>query len=359
MTGDDNPAVTPGQKDGKVTKHSFRLPDGVDYVGNKGDNILMRVEIPLDEEGFFGRQCPSCEQVFRIAHDDYEALPDDLRLWCVYCGHNDDHNEFLTTQQKERILRPATDIAMQLVGQMFDKSFGGLARRTRGSMISFSYRSTPYYPEPLPDIDEERLVRERSCSSCSLRYAVFGEHRFCPVCGPLAPGVVAVDAIAAETARLDVLATLPAQSVAALREQGVFDRIYVDTIENLVSIVESLASSTFNTTVPGAPALLKGKGNVFQRLNDMAGLFQTYVGSDLRGTVGAPLWSLLESTWAARHVFGHRDGIVDDRYLANVPTATVSAGQRLVLSETSVRQAIDATIDATRTLCDAITGVGP
>jgi hypothetical protein len=351
---EDGPGVTPGKEDGKVAKHNFRLPEGAEYVGVEGDNIVMRVEIPLDEEGFFGRQCPSCDQVFRIAHDDYEALPDDLRLWCVYCGHNDDHSEFLTTQQEERTLRPATDVAMQLVDQMFDKSLGGLARRTRGSMIRFSYRSTPYYPEPLPGIDEERLVRERRCSSCSLRYAVFGEHRFCPVCGPLAPGVVAADALAAESARLDALSTLPADSAATLREQGVFDRIYVDTIENLVSIVESLASSTFNTTVSGAQAMLKGKRNVFQRLDDMAELFQAHVGSDLRGTVGPPLWSLLESTWAARHVFAHRDGIVDDRYLATVPTATVSVGQRLTVSEASVRQAIDAT---TR-LCEAITSVG-
>jgi hypothetical protein len=100
--------------------------------------------------------------------------------------------------------------------------------------------------------------------------------------------------------------------------------------------------------------MLKGKRNVFQRLDDMAELFQAHVGSDLRGTVGPPLWSLLESTWAARHVFAHRDGIVDDRYLATVPTATVSVGQRLTVSEASVRQAIDAT---TR-LCEAITSVG-
>ncbi|MGA2531100.1 MAG: hypothetical protein ABSG36_18315 [Acidimicrobiales bacterium] len=130
-----------------------------------------------------------------------------------------------------------------------------------------------------------------------------------------------------------------------------FDRIYVDTIENLVSIVECLASSTFNARVCDAQAVLKNKGKVFQRLEDMAELFQTHVGSDLRGTVGPPLWSLLESTWAARHVFTHRDGIVDDRYLATVPTATLSVGERLTVSGASVRQAFDAT---TR-LCEAIT----
>jgi hypothetical protein len=26
----------------------------------------------------------------------YEALPDDLTLWCVYCGHHAEHSEFVT-----------------------------------------------------------------------------------------------------------------------------------------------------------------------------------------------------------------------------------------------------------------------
>jgi hypothetical protein len=351
---EDGTDGTPFAENRKATSGNFRLPDGVEYVGDEGDNIMMRVEIPLDDQGFFGRQCPLCEQVFRVSYEDYKALPEDLRLWCVYCGNHDDHSEFLTAQQKERILRPAADIAMQLIGRAFDDSFSDIARRTRGSMVSISYRSNPFYPEPLPGIDEERLVRERSCSSCALRYAVFGEHRFCPVCGSLAPEVVALDALAAESARLDALRSLPDDATATLREQGVFDRIYVDTIENLVSIVENLASSTFRAKVLGADAHLKGKGNVFQRLDEMAVLFQSHLNSDLRATVDAATWALLESMWAARHVFGHQDGIVDDRYLAKVPAATVSVGQRLTLNEVLVRQAIG----AAEKLCLAVAQAG-
>jgi hypothetical protein len=47
--------------------------------------------MPSDEDGHIGRECPQCAQHFRIAYDDYEALPDDLRLWCVYCGQIEDH----------------------------------------------------------------------------------------------------------------------------------------------------------------------------------------------------------------------------------------------------------------------------
>ena len=308
-----------------MTRPDFRLPEGVEYVGDEGDKIVMRVEIPLDDDGFFGRQCPACDQVFRVFHEDYEALPDNCVFGVCTAATT------MTTASSSRRSRRIGSCGRrrhreQLVGQMLEESFGGLARRTRGSAISFSYRSTPYYPEPLPGIDEVRLVRERSCSQCSLRYAVFGDHRFCPVCGPLAPGVVATDALAADTARLDVLRSLPPESVATLREQGVFDRIYVDTIENLVSVVESLASSVFRSSVSGAESILRGKGNVFQRLDDTADLYLTHLACDLRAVVGTPVWSLLESTWAARHVFGHNDGIVDTRYLARVPTATVSIG---------------------------------
>jgi len=57
----------------------FRMADGAGVVGRQGDVFEMRVSVPTDEDGFFGRQCPGCSQVFWV---DYEALPEDLRLWC-------------------------------------------------------------------------------------------------------------------------------------------------------------------------------------------------------------------------------------------------------------------------------------
>jgi ribosomal protein S27AE len=318
---------------------------------NEGANQLsLSVEIPVDDDGFFGRQCPSCKHVFRIHHEDYEALPDDLRLWCVYCGNEDDHGEFLTLQQEERILSPAGDIAMQMMGQALDDSFGSTSRRSSGSMVTFSYRSQPFFPKPLPGIDEERLIRERVRGVCSIRYAVFGEHRFCPLCGPLPAAAVALDALGAERTRLDVLDSLPADSLAHLREQGVLDRINVDTIENLVSIVETLAHATFRAQVPDSDTVLKVKGKIFQRLADTAGEFKTRLGIDLRSSVGDSTWNVLEAAWAARHVFTHRDGIVDERYIAQVPNGVANLGQRLVLPDRGVQDAID----ATTALCNAI-----
>ncbi|MGA5162253.1 hypothetical protein [Streptomyces pseudogriseolus] len=330
--------------------HRFRMADGAELVGRQGDSFEMRVSIPSDDNGFFGRQCPECSLVFRMDVQQYEALPDSLALWCVYCGHHAEHSEFMTEQQRDRIMRAAGDFAMQMVSQELDKMFGGLARSSRGGSISFSYRSQPFYPRPLPGIDEEQLVRVRTCAGCQNNYAVFGEHRYCPVCGQLPAASVAFDALQADTARLDALEALPTDAKALLREQGVFTRNWVDTVENVVGVVEALASSLFRAAVPNAASLLNGKGAIFQRLDHMADLIVTAGFPDLRAALGSQTWQRLLETWAVRHVFTHNDGIVDEKYLIKVPGSSAQIGQRLVLTETVCRNALD---DA-KALCETL-----
>jgi len=328
---------------------------GLHVLGQSGDEVRMQVSMPTDEHGFFGRQCPSCSQLFRVDADDYEALPDDLELWCVYCGHHGEHSDFITQQQLDRATRAVEDWAMQSIGNVLDRSLRGLStpRPRSGFGIQISHRSTPFYPQPLPGINEERLIRIRSCAACALRYAVFGELRYCPGCGPLPANVIALDAIAAETARLDALTHLPSDAAATLREQGVFTRIWVDTLENLVGILETLASATFHAAVPNAAQRVTGKGNIFQRLDGTADLFIDAGYADLRTVLDAATWQRLRQVWATRHLFTHNDGIVDDKYLAVVPISHAARGQRLVVTEQLTRQAIT----DTEQLCTAIAGL--
>ena len=338
----------------------FTLPDGVQYDGTDEDgNDCFRVPMPLDEQGFFGRECPSCGRTFLVCSDDYEALPDDLRLWCVYCGYREDHSEFLTGQQRARVMSLAEDVGLQIVHQELDQAFGLLRRNARsGSGVSFRPAPSPPRPRRLPGVQEEQLVRERQCATCSLRYAVFGEHRFCPVCGRLPPAQTAADGLDAETSMLDALRGLSPDIRAALREQGVLDRQYIDAVENLVSIVESAADAVFRERVPGAATLikgkraatLKGKRNVFQRLDDLADLFRTQLSKDLPAALG-PRWTELQHPWAGRHIYAHNDGVIDDRYIQAVPAAASRRGERLTVTEEDARHAID----NARALIDEIT----
>jgi DNA-directed RNA polymerase subunit RPC12/RpoP len=328
---------------------NYRLPDGAAYEGRDDAGMeRFRVSIPLDDHGYFGRECPSCGQVFRVLHDDYEQLPDDLELWCVYCGHHTDHSEFMTQQQRDRVMRVVSDFGVQMVGQALGKAFRGRSRASR-SGVGLTFRSKPFYPKPLPGIDEEQLIRQRACPACGLHYAVFGEHRFCPVSGSLIPVDVALDALAAESAKLDVLESVPAEAKAALREQGVFDRLYVSALASVVGIVETLAGNAFRSRVAGSDALLKGKGNVFQRLDDLAALYRAHLGTDLRSTAGLA-WDSLIRLWATRHVHVHQDGIVDGKFLLKVPNSPYREGQRLIVTAADARLAIE----QAKLLCAAI-----
>src|SRR5260221_1539303 len=93
----------------------------------------------------------------------------------------------------------------------------------------------------------------------------------------------------------------------------------------------------------------KGKGNVFQRLDDLADLFVTHARYDVRLVVGKR-WPELVRTWAGRHVYVHKDGLVDERYVRAVPATALRLGQRLPVTEADARSAIE----NVRALVDAI-----
>lgn len=324
----------------------FLLPEGAELVSKDEDTFKIAVEMPIDDDGFFGRQCPSCSQIYRLWHEDYRKLKAESVLHCVYCGQRGEPNDFMTEQQLERLTRPVGDMAMQMIADAFGSALGNRpSRPARPGLISISvtYRSEPFFPDPLPEISEERMIRERVCERCSVRYAVFGDHRFCPLCGKLAPLVIARDALAADIARLDALSELPDASRRILRERGVFDRTFVDVVKNLVTIVETLARDIFESEVSGAAAILKGLGNVFQRLDDLNALFVTHLGRDPRSNLTPQQDASIVAAWAARHLYIHRDGVVDDKYLASVPGATAAVGHRLTLEESVVREAVDCT----------------
>jgi hypothetical protein len=101
-----------------------------------------------------------------------------------------------------------------------------------------------------------------------------------------------------------------------------------------------VAAAVFRERVPDSATLMRGKGNVFQRLDDLADLFLTHLAINVRAAC-AVRWPELQRTWAGRHVYAHHDGTVDERYLRSVPTSPLRLGQRLPVSEQDARRAVE------------------
>lgn len=62
------------------------------------DKIKMSIEIPLDDEGMVGRECPICSQYFKLKPGT--GLKIDY-CSCPYSSHKDDSNSFFTPEQIE------------------------------------------------------------------------------------------------------------------------------------------------------------------------------------------------------------------------------------------------------------------
>lgn len=327
-----------------------RVPEGMSDVKVTDDGFTARVSIPLDEDGFFGRACPECETPFKMLHEQYEALPEDLDLTCPYCGHCTGHSDFITPAQLARVEAAAGSIAEQYVhdelGKMFGSVFNKSSRRRRssGGLLSLEITYEPGSPPPiraLPEVIEQEVRRVIPCPACGNRYAVYGASSFCPVCGPRAATETVLEAIAAARASVNLEDTLPEDQREEMRAAGVFERFAVDAVKSTVSLFEVYAREQFGERCSKAAEITRGKGHVFQRLDDTARLFNDHVGLDLPGLVGPERWKQLQDSFARRHILVHQHGIVDQRFLDRTTNSGLRLGQRLIVTREQALQALD------------------
>jgi hypothetical protein len=337
---------------GRIT---YRLPDGAEIESESGSTVKISVAIPADDAGYFGRECPRCKRIFRMHVDDYKALPDELRLTCPYCYHEDDHSQFFTKQQVDRTMGAAQEYASQLIEGSLDNIFTNTTRRvnSRGGAVRMSYSGSSRSrraPKPLPAIVEEAPIRERTCDQCNNRYAVFGEHVACPVCGPHPPKTVATDALDAQDAVLSVVDHVPPEVLDQLREPGALEKTAAGVLGSVVGTVETFSKQTFLSRVTGGDTIIAGKGNVFQRLDDATQLYKDHLAIDIQAALGTVDWDRLLILYGIRHLLTHNNGIVDARHMAKFPSKGFVLGQRVTVSTADAKDALQ----IARRLVDAV-----
>jgi hypothetical protein len=167
---------------------------------------------------------------------------------------------------------------------------------------------------------------------------VYGAAAFCPFCGPRGDAAFVLEQI--ETARrtLSIEDALDDELRAELEAHGAFDALASNALEDVISLVETYLRAEFVRRVPNHAQILKGKGNVFQRLDEADTLFLDNAGEAPSSLLSEAAWMRLKVAVAKRHVIGHRGGEVDERYLENVPDATHKPGQRLLVSRAEAEQ---------------------
>jgi hypothetical protein len=300
----------------------------------------LGVAMPVGEDGLWHMRCPEHpeDHVFKIevtqkSDKDEDSDPADSLLYCAYCGHGADLWDF-APEQHARLMAAATAAAEQYAASMLDemlgRAFGGRSRSSsRGSGISIELKpGNPPRRRSLPapaEVEETR--RTMQCRACEEVTAVYGLAIYCPNCGLLAPAQQFGELIRMHRDGLAALDALPQDVKRGLTETGVIGANYENTIKDGFGALETFLKAHFEAEAPDVS--LKGKGNVFQRLGDAADLYREHLDVDLPALLGTDGWEHLNQVAEIRHVLVHNSGIVDDRFLSQLPDWPQQTGQRI------------------------------
>lgn len=147
-------------------------------------DIEINISLPLDDGGFFRRECPFCRREFKVMltkdelgtlaqegidsfmteverkTDSDESSQEELEYFCPYCGQSAPQNSWWTQEQLSYINVFAKNIMASLVNERFTKplkrSFG--QRSSDPFSISFKGREmeqqAPWISPEANDMDE-------------------------------------------------------------------------------------------------------------------------------------------------------------------------------------------------------------
>jgi hypothetical protein len=149
----------------------------------------VQVSMPLDEDGFLRRECPTCERQFKWrsgSEETVEAAEAPEMYYCPYCAEPADTGSWWTPQQLEYAQQYA---AAEVLGPGLAEFQRSIARMNQpGGIIQISMDVTlPSQPEPLVEPNDMARVdfpchpegplkvaddwdAEVSCLVCGIRY---------------------------------------------------------------------------------------------------------------------------------------------------------------------------------------------
>lgn len=291
----------------------------------------VSVDLPLDQDGFLDRRCPEarCNQDFKVSFDDWRDKVSDV-AFCPVCGKKAEPMCWNTQRQDRYIREIAPKAAAERVRGAIERGVAQANRRhTQGEFVRMTMEfkpgpSLPVSPPRLTDLIESKI----RCPSCACRYAIVGPAFFCVACRHHDSDWVmdsSLDAIRKEMEGLaERLRSIPARDAAAIAQKSWIENRLI----NVVSSFESWAQH-IHSRLALSPTTPRGS---FQRLLEGSDLWESLTGRSFRDHLETGEWQVLLCAFQRRHLFVHRQGVVDAAYLEKSGDATWAEGQRIVLT---------------------------
>ena len=290
--------------------------------------MKIGVDLPPDDKGFTGRECPQCRRYFKVK---FGTGLHGSTCCCPYCGFSGSHNAFDTKDQveyaKSVAMRKFMEDVVEPKLQELEQSFKELERATRGGFIQIRVdsRRSPLVM-PLSNYQEKEVETYVKCDHCGLECAVYGVFANCPDCSKLNASIVFRKSIEVAHKRIKLVDLIQ-------NDSELQNAILADALSSGVSAFDALGKALqrrYSTIFPDKPK------NLFQNLKALSRSLSKSIGTSLSDIVGREDSDFLLKMFQVRHICEHNMGVIDDDFVRKVPELSNLKGRKYPLKQEEI-----------------------
>ena len=302
-----------------------------------------KFEFPLtlitDKNGYLDRQCPKCENIFKINAEDWENKihkNPGSKMYCPRCKHFASSAQWNTKEQQKELIEKFSDYRISNLNKRLKKELNEFKQKYGIEIDVYSDQKKNPWKNPIASI--KNLFTDYTCKECGTKYSVIGSAFFCPCCGYISITDIFEETLNNIEKRLKFLPNIKSLLI-QLMDKDFAENTNRDMTENclkdVVSAFQMLASEIY--------VKLNGKLdglNDFQNLSKGSKLFEKECGYGYEKWLSEDEIKELNIFFHKRHLIVHKNGIINNNYITKSGDATYNVGQRLVIKEQDVLRLI-------------------
>ena len=290
---------------------------------------IINVSMPSDANGFSGRECPYCEQYFKLNFET--GLEDNVNCICPYCGHQDTHEHFHTEALFEYVESLTNESDPRYVRRHI-RCLGRalLPRRKPPTIVRPRHSGRPSrirYPS------ERDLETDIECTNCSLKYAVYGVYAYCPDCARH-------NSVQILDNNLEISVKL--LELSSSNEATLANTLLRNSLTDVVASFDGFGREICRANASKSSDMAQAEKIRFQNLQGAQSNILRFFGIDISAGLTSQEWEMAIRCFQKRHLLEHKSGVVDEEYKSKAKDPQAIVGRKVRLSKDEVRLLIDA-----------------
>lgn len=278
--------------------------------------MRVSVNITPDEEGYTGRECPSCEKYFKIKTGT--GIPKFTDCYCPYCKCFGEQDAFWTKQQIEY----AKSVVINQISSDLIKKMKKLERQPKKTNFFSIGITVKGNPTPIAYYTEKELEEKVTCSNCALAYTIYGAFGYCPDCG-------------IHNSKQIVLANFEVINkmllLAKTENKVIKEKLIENALEDCISAFDGFAREHCSKLYQKLS---------FQNLSLVKDKLLAEQNVDISENLQAGQWDFVVLQFQKRHLLAHKMGVVDSDFVKNTKANPCLMGRKVEITEVEVKDLI-------------------